>query len=60
MAYAADAVVFVAGAGVDVHPNAGEGAWEGFAGDADAIFEGGDLVEVGGVLNTISFGTYSA
>lgn len=51
MAYAADAVVFVAGAGVDVDSNAGEGAWEGFAGDADAIFESGDLVEVGGVLH---------
>ena len=50
MAYAADAVVFVAGASVDVDSNAGEGAWEGFAGDADAIFEGCDLVEVGGVL----------
>lgn len=53
MAYAADAVVFVAGTGVDVDSNTGEGAWEGFAGDADAIFEGCDLVEVGGVLNII-------
>lgn len=51
MANAADAIVFVSRAGVDVHSNAGEGSGEGFAGDADAIFESCDLVEVGGVLH---------
>lgn len=50
MAYAADAVVFVARAGVDVDSNTGEGAWKGFAGNSDPIVEGGDLVKVGGVL----------
>lgn len=50
MADSAQGIVFVAGAGVDVDANAREVAGQGLCGDADAIGQGGDAVEVGGVL----------
>jgi hypothetical protein len=48
--HAAQGIVFIPRAGVDIDAYAGEVAREGFGGYADAIGEGSDLVEFGGVL----------
>jgi hypothetical protein len=48
--YAAQGIVFVPRASVDIDAYAGEVARESFGGYADAIGEGSYLVEVGGVL----------
>lgn len=42
--------VLISRAGIDVDSNAGEGAWEGFGRDSEAIWEGSDLVKLGRVL----------
>lgn len=50
MADSAKRFVLISGAGIDVDSNAGEGAREGFGCDTEAIWEGGDLVKLGGIL----------
>ena len=50
VADAADTVIFVSRAGVDVDSNAGKGSGKGFAGYSNAVGESRDLVEISGVL----------
>ena len=50
MAHSPQRIVFVARASIDVDANAREVAGQGLCGDADAIGQGGDLIEVDGVL----------
>jgi hypothetical protein len=52
MADSAQCIVLVPRAGVDVDSDTRKVARQGFGGDADAIGEGGDLVEFGGVLDS--------
>lgn len=44
-------MVFVSRTSIYVDANTRKGTWDGFASDSDAIGKGGDLVEVGRVLN---------
>lgn len=50
MAHTSQRIVFVARAGIDVDANAREVAGQGLCSDADAIGQGGDVIEFGGVL----------
>jgi hypothetical protein len=50
MADSAEAIIFISRTGIDVNPDARERARQRFASDTYSIFEGCDLVEIGGVL----------
>lgn len=53
MAYTAQCIVFISGAGINVDTNAGEMAGECFGCDADTIWEGRYLVKLNRILKQI-------
>jgi len=50
MADSTQRLIFVPRASIDVNANSGEVAGEGFGGNADTIWEGGDLVKFDRIL----------
>lgn len=50
MAHAAQRIVFVSRASIDVDTNAREVTWKSLGGHADAIRESSDLIELDGIL----------
>ena len=54
MGYAAEVLVLISGAGVDVNSNTGEVSWKSFGGDANAVWKCSYFIEFRWVLDLVS------